>query len=179
MTAHLASWQRKLRMLGLEHAKNTILNAQTHTQREGDRDLWGSARHLHPRVEERYLLMIYTRYKKIIISSLKNSHQKINPPQNGLHPLFIGRRRNPKTVLDRVQNHLWPDYRSTSRSTECAVDCPVDSAKSCNLAILTGFVDRPDGRPTNWVSFLSINFGRLSGRPIQTLCMSVSTEVLS
>ena len=60
-----------------------------------------------PGAEERDLLIIYTRYKRITIGSIKNSHQKSTiplNPKNELHPLFIERRRNPqKTVPDRVR----------------------------------------------------------------------------
>ena len=47
-------------LLLLEQTKNTNPRyTNTHTKREGDKDLWASARCLHPKVEERDLFMIY------------------------------------------------------------------------------------------------------------------------
>ena len=54
--------------------------------------------------EERDLLIIYIKYKRITIASLKNTLQKSFTLTIGSHLLFIGRRRNPKTVPSGVQN---------------------------------------------------------------------------
>jgi len=93
----------------------------------------------------------------------------------GSHPLFIERRRNlqnnsrsgPESSMswllaDRPVD--WP---------KCAFDCPIDCAKSYKTPGLTGNVGRLAGRPTNWISLLSINFSR----PIQALWMSVDCPV--
>ena len=74
-------------MFGLEYAKNTNPKSQTHTQREGEREREREReREIYElryvlEAEERDLLMIYTRYKRITIGSLTNSHQKINLPK--------------------------------------------------------------------------------------------------
>ena len=48
--------------------------------------------------------MIYTRYKRITISSLKNILQKSTNSNSEFTSSIIGRRRNPKTAPGRVQN---------------------------------------------------------------------------
>jgi len=69
-------------LLGLEHAKNTSPSSQTHTQRretkiyEVRQDAYVPGAAYVPGTEERDLLMIYIRYKRITTCPLKNSHQK-------------------------------------------------------------------------------------------------------
>jgi len=62
-------------LLGLENVKNTNPTSQTHTQRERDQDLRGSVRCLRPRGRKER-----SKYKRITIGSLKNSHQKSTVP---------------------------------------------------------------------------------------------------
>jgi len=72
--------------------RTQTLDAQTHTQREGEQDLRGLARCLHPRGRRERSIYNYTRYKRITRFSQELSPEIINP-KNELLPLFIGRKR--------------------------------------------------------------------------------------
>jgi len=65
-------------MLGLEHAKNTNSRSQTHTEMKTK--LYKVRQDTYvPETEERDLLMIYTKYKRITIGSQELSPE-INQP---------------------------------------------------------------------------------------------------
>jgi len=62
-------------------SRTQTINAQTYTQRENKiYEVWHDA--YVPGAEKRDLLMIYIRYKRITIDSLKNSHQKLTFSKN-------------------------------------------------------------------------------------------------
>ena len=128
-----------------------------------------------PGAEERDLFLVYTRLQENLQLVLSRTHFSFYFSQNGLHSLFIGRKRN-----HQIHSSSSPESPLTQLLVDrpidqpkCAVDRPVDRAKSCKIAGLTRFV----GRPTKWVSLLSIIFDRLSGRPIQSLCLSIARPI--
>ena len=123
---------------------------------------------------QRDLLMIYIRYKRITIDSLKNPHQKSSKIL--LHPLFTRRKRNPKTASSRVQNQFWPDYHSTGQSANQNVRSTAQNPATLQ-DLLEMSVDRPVDGPMSfyplyklWSTELSIDpnlvhVGRPPGRP--------------
>jgi len=94
--------------------RTQILDAQTH-HKDKDKGLRGKLPK-SPR-QKREIYWSTQDYKRITISSLKNSLRKILNPE--LHPLFIGRRRNSQTAPGQIQNQFWPDC--WSRSTDPSV----------------------------------------------------------
>ena len=133
-------------VMGLEHAKNTSPKSQTHTQR--------------------------VRTKIYEVRKMPMSRGRFTQDYRGLYLIYsrierrnhqISSRSGPKIALTRLSV-----YRP-----KCAVDCPVDRAKSCKTIGLIGNA----GRLTKWVSLLSTNFIRLSGQPIQALYMSIDRPV--
>jgi len=147
-----------------------------HAQREGNK-IYEVRRDAYvPGAEEKDLLMIYTRYKRITIGSLRTLtrnpltlkmgyiYKEKNKPQNSF-----------KSGLETVLTRLSVD-RPVDRP-KCAVNRPVDRSMLSVITVLTENVCRQPNRPTQLSSSSLCNIGRSPGQSIQALCMSVDRPV--
>ena len=124
-------------LLGLEHVKNTNSKLQTHTQREGDQNLWGSARCLRSRGrKERSIddLHRITRGLQLVLSKTLIRNQPTL--KMGSLPLFIERRRN-----SQISSRSGPETVLTQLSVDWLFDrpkCAVDQRLTAYLNRSTG-----------------------------------------
>jgi len=78
-----------------------------HTQRERENKINEAQQDAYVlEAEERDLLIIYIKLQEDYKVLSRTLTQKITNPRNGLHLLFIERRKNPKFTAVRVQNHI-------------------------------------------------------------------------
>ena len=140
--------------------RKQTLDARTHHKERGRQGFTRfSEMPMSPGRREKDLL-IYIRLQEDYNWFYQELTQKILNPKNGLHPLFIERRRNPQNSFSLVQNQFWLECRSNAWST----DQNVRSTAQCPLPLqdlLEMSVDRAVDRP-NWILFLMQH--RLTGR---------------
>ena len=162
-------------MLNLDQPMNTTLDAQTQSQRERERDIFTRFDKIAyiPGAEKRSIFDLHEITRGFTIGSLKNSLFS-HLPQNGLHLLFIEKRRN-----SQIHSILSPKSPLTRLSVDrpvdrpkCAVDRPIDRAKSYKIAGL-----RSTSRPTGFFSSLSSSIDWVVDWSKPYACRS--TEVLS
>ena len=123
--------------------------------------------------------MIYTRLQEDykVLSRTLTRKSTINP-KNGLHPLFIRRRRNPQnSSRSGTESVLTQLSDNRPRSTQVC-SRPRKVLQHCKTYWKCRSTDRLIGLSTDQlVSLLSVNFDRPGSRPIQALCMSIDRPV--
>ena len=143
-----------------------------HTKR-GRQDLRGLARCLHPRDRRKRSIDDLRKIKRIILGSLKNTHQLNLTIQWILSSIYKEKKKpphssrlDPELLLMRLWPVDWP---------KCTVDCPVDCAKSCKIVGLTGNV-----KSTDQIGFLFLVHHQSTVQSIDyNSCACRSTEPLA